>query len=207
MSLSDQTTSALLDQLSAACAAGHFGQAMAAADELCRPERVGSCADLAAKAASWPAMQAYTPEQLQGLEDRIEQYNAYAKTRPIATRLKEAETALIEAAHDLFDENSEPMALFEAGDLITAVLEHAKKGGPPVECKLSAALNAYLAVARLYNTQAVRSAFLNLTLLSEFLTLRGKAARARLAGLMLNAERHEASAERRYNALSQDWKW
>ncbi len=76
--LATLTTTELFELATRALSAGAFGAALSIADEMCRPERAGTCADLLAPARSWPALRAYSAEQLEGLEDRIHQYNAYA---------------------------------------------------------------------------------------------------------------------------------
>lgn len=78
--LSALSTSELLSRLSLACEVGQCGVAWAIADEMSRPHRAGTCADLATDAACWPAMRRYTVRQLQGLQDRIDEYNRQAGT-------------------------------------------------------------------------------------------------------------------------------
>ena len=79
-SVTNMTNDELFDLLAVSMDSGCLGAALAAADELCRPERASKCHDLMAPAYSWHAMLSYTEEQRQGLEDRIAQYNAYVAT-------------------------------------------------------------------------------------------------------------------------------
>ncbi len=76
--LSTLSTSELFERATTALHTGAFATALALADEMCRPSRAGTCADLLVPARLWPAMRGYSAEQLQGLEDRIAQYNGYA---------------------------------------------------------------------------------------------------------------------------------
>lgn len=73
------------DELYNACvnalAWGRLGDALAAADELCKPKRAKTCEDLLPLPRKCIGMDRYSDEQLQGLTDRIEQYNGYVLDR------------------------------------------------------------------------------------------------------------------------------
>jgi hypothetical protein len=77
--LSTLSTDALFDLYHNALAWGQFGIALATADEMARSERAGTCPDLAASPRNAEAFAGYSDEQIQGIVDRIEQYNAFSQ--------------------------------------------------------------------------------------------------------------------------------
>jgi hypothetical protein len=78
MNFETETTTTLYVELTKACDAGRLNDARHIANEMCRPERAGSCTLAFPDVRDFPRLwQAYTPEQLQPLQDRIEQFNAY----------------------------------------------------------------------------------------------------------------------------------
>lgn len=58
---------------------GEFGKAYAIVDEMCRSERAGSCKDLLPLPETFKAFKSYSKEMLQGMTDRVEQYNSYIR--------------------------------------------------------------------------------------------------------------------------------
>ena len=75
--MNNETTDSLFSRYHNALAWGDFGTALACADELCRPERAGTCPDLACEPRHASAFAGYTREQLEPIADRIAQYNSY----------------------------------------------------------------------------------------------------------------------------------
>ena len=67
---------ALWEHYQAACSAGQAGPATWAADELLsRAERGEKCPDMLSDPSDWGTFDAYTPGMLQGLTDRVREYN------------------------------------------------------------------------------------------------------------------------------------
>lgn len=75
------TADQLFVALQNALHAGQFGQAYMLADAICVPEVARQGKDLLNSAYTWKSMNKWSSEQLQGLEDRIDQYNAYVNMR------------------------------------------------------------------------------------------------------------------------------
>jgi hypothetical protein len=71
------TTDQLFEAIQKALYEGHFGQAYMLADVICVPEKARQGKDLLNSAYTWKSMNKWSLEQLQGLEDRIDQYNVY----------------------------------------------------------------------------------------------------------------------------------
>lgn len=77
---SKQTTTDLFEILIEALHGTSLGAAVAIADEMCSPARMGTCPDLVTSLDACPLFTCgYSAEQLQGLRDRIEQYNSYVE--------------------------------------------------------------------------------------------------------------------------------
>lgn len=88
-------TDELYQALRLALSYGHFGQAYMLADELCRPDKAVLGKELMMPAHKWSGMMGIPKDQLQGLEDRIEQYNSYSSyAHPDPCGNSECETCL-----------------------------------------------------------------------------------------------------------------
>jgi len=77
--LSKTDTSKLFELLHTALEFGLLQDAYTIANEMSRSARRGTCHDLVAKVSGWKNLKAAPASFLQLMQDRIDQYNAYAQ--------------------------------------------------------------------------------------------------------------------------------